>query len=57
MEISFKQMLAYEKCREQGKYNMFDFRSVSSETGLEKDEIIYIMKHYSELKKQYKLDK
>ena len=44
---------AYEDVRESGVTNMFDVRTVSSLTGLTRDEITNIMQNYRELQKKY----
>jgi len=51
--ITKEQFDEYEACRESGVTNMFDVRTVMQITGLEKETILIIMKHYSELKAKY----
>jgi hypothetical protein len=51
--ISKEQFESYEDVRTSGVTNMFDVRTVSSLSGLERAEIIEIMKSYSELCKTY----
>ena len=49
-EISREQFEAYVDVQESGVTNMFDVRTVSQLSGLEKEEIMTIMKCYGELK-------
>ena len=53
MEISKEDFEAYEKVRESGVTNMFDVKTVSQISGLERDTIIEIMKNYSDLVKTF----
>jgi len=53
MEISKEQFMAYESVRESGVTNMFDVRTVGDLSGLEKPEIMEIMKNYAELMEKY----
>ena len=43
----------YLDCRDSGVTNMFDITTVKSITGLSKEQIIYIMKNFSELEEKY----
>ena len=52
-EISREQFEAYVDVQESGVTNMFDVRTVSQLSGLEKEEIMTIMKSYGELKEKY----
>ena len=52
-EISREQFEAYVDVQESGITNMFDVRTVSDLSGLDKQEIITIMKSYGELKEKY----
>ena len=52
-EISREQFEAYVDVQESGVTNMFDVRTVGDLSGLEKEEIMTIMKSYSELKEKY----
>ena len=52
-EISREQFEAYVNVQESGITNMFDVRTVSDLSGLEKEEIMTIMKSYGELKEKY----
>ena len=49
MKITKQQFESYTDVQESGITNMFDVRTVSAHSGLNKQEIIYIMGHYSEL--------
>ena len=51
--ITKEQFLAYEDVRVSGVTNMWAVNVVSELSGLEREEILYIMKHYSELKAKY----
>lgn len=53
MKITKEQFEAYENVRQSGLTNMFDVRNVIKLSGLTKEEIIIIMKQYSELKEKY----
>ena len=52
-EITQEQFEAYEYVRESGVTNMFDVKTVGQLSGLEKEEIMTIMKSYGELKEKY----
>ena len=52
-EITQEQFEAYEAVRESGVTNMFDVKTVGDLSGLEKEEIMTIMKSYGELKEKY----
>ena len=45
--------IAYEKVRRSGVTNMFDIITVQAYSGLEKEDIIYVMNNYTELNKKY----
>ena len=53
--VSKEQFLAYERVRVSGSTNMFDIQTVIMRSGrvLNKEVILAIMKHYSELKDKY----
>ena len=53
IKITKAQFNRYEGCRLSGATNMFDVRNVTALTGLNKEEIMYIMKNYSELQEKY----
>ena len=52
-EITKKQFEAYVDVQMSGVTNMFDVKTVSELSGLEKEEIMTIMKSYGELKEKY----
>ena len=52
-EITQEQFEAYVDVQESGVTNMFDVKTVSQLSGLEKEEIMTIMECYSELKEKY----
>ena len=52
-KITKKQFEAYVGVQESGITNMFDVRMVKSLSGLEKEQIMTIMKSYGELKDKY----
>jgi len=56
-KITKKDVELYEACRQSGKTNMFDIKMVQFLTGLNREKLIYIMEHYSELLKKYKIDR
>ena len=56
-KITKKDVELYEACRQSGKTNMFDVKMVQFLTGLSREKILYIMDHYSELIKKYKIDR
>ena len=53
IKITKTQFNRYEGCRLSGATNMFDVRNVTMLTGLNKDQIMYIMENYSELQEKY----
>ena len=52
-EITKEQFEAYVSVQMSGVTNMFDVKTVSDLSGLEKEEIMEIMKNYGELKDKY----
>ena len=52
-EITEEQFEAYVEVQESGQTNMFDIKMVEILSGLEKEEIMTIMKSYGELKEKY----
>ena len=52
-EITKEQFEAYVDVQMSGITNMFDVRTVGQLSGLEKEEILEIMKNYGELKDKY----
>jgi len=53
VDISILDFIKYEDVRQSGVTNMFDVRNVTALTGLNKEEIMYIMKNYSKLQEKY----
>ena len=53
MKISKEYFEAYEAVRTSGVTNMFDTKTVSMLSGLDRETILSIMKEYSSLKKIY----
>ena len=54
MELITKEKFeAYVDVQESGVTNMFDVRTVSMLSGLDREEIMAIMKNYSNLKEKY----
>ena len=53
MKITKEQLLEYERIRQSGETNMFDVDYVSELAGLDKEQIIDIMEHYSEYSDMY----
>ena len=53
VDISILDYIKYEDVRQSGVTNMFDLRNVTALTGLNKEQIMYIMENYSELKDKY----
>ena len=52
-EITQEQFEAYVDVQESGVTNMFDVKTVSELSGLEKEQIMTIMQCYGELKEKY----
>lgn len=52
-KITQEQFEAYVDVQESGVTNMFDVKTVSQLSGLEKEDIMTIMKNYGELKEKY----
>jgi len=57
IKITKEEMKKYEACRQNGITNMFDIKRVEELTGLSKEKILYIMKHYLELIEKYNISK
>ena len=56
MEITQEQFEAYVDVQMSGVTNMFDVRTVSALTGLDRNEIMTIMSNYRELDKKYNVN-
>ena len=53
VDISILDFMKYEDVRQSGVTNMFDIRNVTALTGLNKEQIMYIMQNYGELEEKY----
>ena len=53
LEITKDQFTAYVRVQKSGVTNMFDVRNVTALTGLDKSQIMEIMKTYDELEEKY----
>tara|TARA_R110001632_G_scaffold23172_1_gene65878 strand:+ start:1336 stop:1509 length:174 start_codon:yes stop_codon:yes gene_type:complete len=53
LEITEEQFEAYVRVQKSGVTNMFDVRNVIALTGLDKSQIMEIMKTYGELEEKY----
>ena len=53
VKVDMLDFVKYLDCRDSGVTNMFDVRNVTALTGLSKEQIMYIMKNFSELDKKY----
>ncbi len=51
--INQRKFLAYENLRQLGKCNMFDVQCVKSYTRLDRNEILDIMRNYSDYKERW----
>jgi len=53
IKVDMLDFVKYLDVRDSGVTNMFDLRNVTALTGLSKEQIMYIMKNFSELEKKY----
>ena len=53
VNVDMLDFVKFLDCRDSGVTNMFDIKNVMRFTGLSKEQIIYIMKNFSELEKKY----
>ena len=53
VNVDMLDFVKYLDCRDSGVTNMFDLRNVKAITGLNKEQIIYIMENFSELEEKY----
>ena len=53
VNVDMLDFVKYLDCRYIGVTNMFDVRYVTALTGLSKEQIMYIMKNFSELEEKY----
>ena len=54
MEITKEEFEVYNKLREEGIFNMFNVRAICEVTGLEREQVFFIMENYSKLKEGLK---
>ena len=53
VNVDMLDFVKYLDVRDSGVTNMFDVRNVTALTGLSKEQIMYIMKNFSELEEKY----
>ena len=53
VNVDMLDFVKYLDVRDSGVTNMFDLRNVTALTGLSKEQIMYIMKNFSELEEKY----
>ena len=53
VNVDMLDFIKFLDCRDSGVTNMFDLRNVTAITGLSKEQIMYIMKNFSELEEKY----
>lgn len=53
MKITKQEFLDYEKVRKDGSTNMFNLIKVQRLSHIDRETLIFIMKHYGELKKSF----
>ena len=53
VNVDMLDFVKFLDCRDSGVTNMFDVTTVKSITGLSKEQIMYIMKNFSELEEKY----
>ena len=53
VNVDMLDFVKYLDVRDSGVTNMFDLRNVTAITGLSKEQIMYIMKNFSELEEKY----
>ena len=53
VNVDMLDFIKFLDCRDSGVTNMFDLRNVTALTGLSKEQIMYIMKNFSELEEKY----
>ena len=51
--IEKEKFLAYERVRRSGVTNMFDIKAVQKYSGLDKEDVLYVMNNYTELNERY----
>jgi Cu/Ag efflux protein CusF len=53
MEVTKEDFEAYKEVQESGMTNMFDVKNVAGLSGLEREQISYIMDNYEELQAEF----
>ena len=53
VNVDMLDFIKFLDCRDSGVTNMFYLRNVTAITGLSKEQIMYIMKNFSELEEKY----
>jgi len=53
MQINKKEFESYEKIRSKGYVNMLDIRRVKMDSGLNNEQVRYIIKNYTKLADKY----
>ena len=53
VNVDMLDFVKYLDVRDSGVTNMFNLRNVTALTGLSKEQIMYIMKNFSELEEKY----
>ena len=53
MEVTKEDFEAYKEVQESGMTNMFDIKNVAGLSGLEREQISYIMDNYEELQAEF----
>ena len=53
VKVDMLDFVKYLDVRDSGVTNMFDLRNVTAITGLSKEQIMFIMKNFSELEEKY----
>jgi len=53
MKVTKEDFEAYKEVQESGMTNMFDIKNVAGLSGLEREQIFYIMDNYGELQAEF----
>ena len=56
VDITSDDFVSYEMTRQSGVHNMFDVNRVMTSTGLTKEQVLFIMVHYTALKEKYQVE-
>ncbi len=54
MKITKGEFESYNELRKEGLFNMFNVKAVCNYTGLEREQVFYIMKNYEKLENKFK---